>query len=55
MPAKTVSEEYKKLRVAFVEVLSNYVKEYAQTHTEEYVAEQTKQVQRVAKFLGVVK
>ena len=51
--AKPITDEYRKMRIAFVEVLANYVQEYAQTHEPDYVAEQTKQVKRIAKFLGV--
>ena len=51
--AKPITDEYRKMRIAFIEVLANYVKDHASIHEPDYVAEQTKQVQRVAKFLSV--
>jgi hypothetical protein len=58
MSARKLSPEIKQLRVDLVEALVNYVKDpvsygRAVSYDDEQVAELTKQVQRVAKFLGV--
>jgi hypothetical protein len=50
--AKPLTDEQRTIRINFIEVLANYVKE-ANDPNPEYVAEQTKQIKRIAKFLSV--
>lgn len=53
--AKALTDEQRKLRIDLVEFLTAAIKERADAsfYTDEQVAELTKQVKRVAKFLCV--
>ena len=55
MAGRKLSDDTKRLRVDLVEGLAEFVKNNAEVYSEEQVSELTKQVQRVAKFLGVTK
>jgi hypothetical protein len=55
MAGRKLTDEAKKLRVDLVEGLVVFVRNNADVYSEEEVAELTKQVQRVAKFLNVTK
>jgi len=50
--AKPLTDEQRLVRFNFIEVLANYVKEQNDPNPE-LVAEQTKQIKRIAKFLCV--
>lgn len=49
--AKALTEDMRNLRISLVEVLVAHAKEYESS--PEYLAEMTKQIKRIAKFLCV--